>query len=96
MKDRIDVTCPCCNTQLVVETSSGEILSENRPKMDVDKTFEDAMTSVRSGSDRREDAFSKAFDRTKNFDDLLEKKFEEARKKAKDDTSKPKNPLDFD
>ena len=96
MKDRIDVTCPCCNTQLVVETSSGEILSENRPKMDVDKTFEDAITSVRGGSERREDAFSKAFDRTKNFDDLLEKKFEEARKKAKDDTSKPTNPLDFD
>ena len=96
MKDRIDVTCPCCSTELVVETASGEILSEKRPKMDIDKTFEDAMSTVRGGSERRADAFSKAFDRTKNFDELLEKKFEEARKKAEDSKDKPTNPLDFD
>ena len=43
------------------------------------------MTDVKSGPARREDAFSKAFDRTKNLDDLLQKKFEEARRKAASD-----------
>jgi hypothetical protein len=96
MKDRIDVTCPCCRTKLVVEAKSGEILSEKRPKMDADKTFEDAMSTVKSGAAKREDAFSKAFERTNRMDDLLEKKFEEARKKAEDDKGRPSNPLDFD
>ena len=27
MSDKVDVTCPCCSTRLVVDTASGEILS---------------------------------------------------------------------
>jgi len=55
------------------------------------------MQDVRSGASRREDAFSKAFERTKNLDDLLQKKFDEAKRKAEADPGKkPRNPLDFD
>ena len=80
-----------------MDAATGTILSEERPKTDLTATFEQAMTDVKSGAARREDAFSKAFDRTKNLDDLLEKKFEEARRKAAEDKNpKPKNPLDLD
>ena len=96
MTDRVKVVCPCCSTKLVVESATGEILAEERPKLDAEKTFEDAMGKVQSGSQRREDAFSKAFDRTQRMDDLLNKKFEEAKKKAKDDKSKPRSPFDLD
>lgn len=97
MADRIDVECPCCSTRLVVDAATGEILSEQRPKKDATKTFEDAMSRVRSGAGRRDEAFSKAFDRTRKLDDLLEKKFEEARKKAKKDPSAgPRNPFDLE
>ena len=94
MSDRVDLTCPCCGTRLVADAATGEILAQERPKSS--KTFEDAVSEVRSGSKRREDAFSKAFDRTRKLDDLLEKKFEEARKKTKDDGTRPINPLDLD
>jgi len=96
MADRVDVECPCCNTKLVVDTETGEILSEERPKLDATKTFDDAMSKIRGGADRRAQAFDKAFDRTKHLDDVLEKKFEEARKKAKKDDSKPRSPFDLD
>lgn len=97
MKDRVQVDCPCCKTKLVVDVATGAILSEERPKGDPSASFEQAMTDVKSGAARREDAFSKAFDRTKNLDDLLQKKFEEARRKAASDPGgKPKNPLDLD
>ena len=97
MSGRVEIDCPCCKTKLVVDAATGAILSEERPKTDPTATFEQAMTDVRSGAARREDAFSKAFDRTKNLDDLLQKKFEEARRKAAaDPVAKPKNPLDFD
>ena len=46
------------------------------------------------GAGRREEVFSKAFDRQQRLDDVLEKKFEEARKKAEKDKSKPFNPFD--
>lgn len=97
MSDRVETVCPCCSTKLVVDAGTGEVLSEERPKADHDKTFDDAMQSLRSGEGRREEAFSKAVDRTRNLDDLLNKKFEEARKKASKDTSeKPRSPFDAD
>ena len=97
MSGKIEVGCPCCGTKLVVDQATGVVLAEERPKVDHAATFDQAMHDVRTGAARREDAFSKAFERTKNLDDLLQKKFDEAKKKAATDTSKkPRNPLDFD
>jgi hypothetical protein len=97
MSGKVQVDCPCCGTKLVVDAATGTILSEERPKVDHEANFDQAMESVRTGSQRREDAFSKAFERTRNLDDLLQKKFEEAKRKAAEDPSdKPRNPLDFD
>lgn len=97
MADRHEVECPCCGNKLTVDAASGEILAEDRPKVDTEKSFESAMNQVKSGAKKREDAFSKAFDRTKHMDDLLSKKFEEAKKKAeKEPDGKPFRPLDFD
>ena len=64
MSDRVETICPCCSTKLVVDTDSGEILSEERPKADHLKSFDDAMTQVQGSEARRKDAFDKAFDRT--------------------------------
>lgn len=96
MSDDLNITCPCCATKLLLDRETGEILSEERPAADHDKTFEDAMRDVQSGADRRAKAFSDAHKRTTNLESLLEKKFEEARKKAAKDRSKPVNPLDID
>ena len=97
MADRVDIVCPCCATRLVADVETGEILSEERPKKDLGKSFSEAMNKVRSGESRREEAFSKAYERTQKLDTLLEKKFEEARKKAKDEPDgKRHNPLDYD
>ena len=96
MPDRVEAVCPCCSTKLVVDTNSGEILSEERPKRDHTKSFDDAMTQVKGGEARRKQAFDKAFDQTRRQEDLLTKKFEQARKKAAKDTSKPRNPFDMD
>ena len=96
MSDRIETVCPCCSTKLVVDTKSGEVLSEERPKHDHSQSFDDAMTQVKGGEARRKQAFDKAFDRTQHLDDVLQKKFEEAKKKAAKDKSKPIKPFDLD
>jgi hypothetical protein len=95
MTDRVQVDCPCCGTKLVVDASTGDVLSETRPKKPT-SSFDEAWNQVQTGSQKREEAFSKAFDQTKRLDSILEKKFEEARKKAKDDPSKPRSPFDAD
>jgi hypothetical protein len=96
MSDRIELTCPCCATRLVVDAATGEILAEERPRKDAEHTFDEAMRTVQAGARKREDAFSKAYQRTAQLDDLLNKKFEEARKKAAKEPGKPANPFDAD
>ena len=96
MADRVEVDCPCCSTKLVVDSATGEVLSQERPPVNHAQNFDAAMDQVRGGEKRRDDAFNKAFERTKNLDDLLGKKFEEAKKKAAKDKSKPFNPFDCD
>jgi subtilisin family serine protease len=81
-------------------TGLAALLLELSPQLkpaDIAASFDQAMHDVKSGAARREDAFSKAFERTKNLDDLLQKKFDEAKRKAEaDPAKKPRNPLDFD
>ncbi|HXV75464.1 MAG TPA: hypothetical protein VD788_04030 [Candidatus Polarisedimenticolaceae bacterium] len=97
MADSIEVTCPCCATRLVVDVATGEVLSLVRPPDDHEQSFDAAMDAVHKSADRREEAFSRAFKRTQNLDDLLQKKFDEARKKAEQEPDKKhRNPLDFD
>jgi hypothetical protein len=96
MAEPLNVECPCCGTKLTLDSKTGDVLAEERPKMDPTKSFEQAMNEVRTGGQRREDAFTKAADRTRRLEDLLDKKFEEARKKAADDKTPFRNPLDMD
>jgi uncharacterized Zn finger protein (UPF0148 family) len=96
MSDTVDVLCPCCGNKMKVDAASGEVLAEERPAPKPSKSFEQAMTDVKSGAQKREEAFSKAADRTRNLQDLLDKKFEEARKKAADDKAPPPSIFDLD
>lgn len=95
MSDSLQVDCPCCGAKLTVDRSTGDVVSSEAARP-VGKTFEEAIGNVRSGGRRREEAFTKAFDKTRRLDDLLEKKFEEAKKKAAEDDSPLRNPLDFE
>ena len=96
MSDTVDVLCPCCGNKMKVDAASGEVLAEERPAPKPVKSFEQAMTDVKSGAKKREEAFSKAADKTRNLQDLLDKKFEEARKKAADDKGPPPSIFDLD
>lgn len=96
MDGPLRVVCPCCGNDMTVDRASGEVLAEQRPVAKPSVSFEDALTEVRAGAQKREEAFSKAADRQRRLEDLLQKKFEEARKKAATDDSKPRNIFDLD
>lgn len=99
MADRLRLECPCCEAELTVDPDSGEILHAQPKKRDARATFDSAVAELQSGAQRREDAFAKAFRRTRDQNDLLNKKFEEARRRAKDQgdaDDRPVNPMDLD
>ncbi len=90
-----EISCPCCATKLTVDAASGAILFEERPKRR-SQTWDGA---VAAGKRQQEDAvrqFEQGIERQLNADELLEKKFREALKRADKSDSPPPRNFDLD
>ncbi len=91
-----EITCPCCTAVLKVDPATRAVISHTAPIKP--KTFADLDEAARALKDqdsRRESIFRQAVDAEKNKADLLEKKFQEAMKKAKETPDTPQI-RDFD
>jgi ribulose kinase len=94
-----ELTCPCCNAVLKVDEETRAVISHTAAVKP--KTFSDmeaAAKAMREQDNRRESIFQQSVEAQKHAADLLEKKFQEALKKAKEspDTGKPIRDFDLD
>ena len=81
----IEVTCPCCEAKLTVDTELEVVLSHvapPKPAPDVD--ISDAARILAEQAQKREDKFRDSWAAESKKEDVLNRKFEEALKKAKD------------
>jgi hypothetical protein len=98
-KDKIlEVVCPDCGATLKVDAATGLIVSHTPAPHK--RTFEDletAAVAMREQNERKESIFRQSLDAEKHKEDLLEKKFAEALRKAKDaPDEKPLRVFDLD
>ena len=81
----IEVACPDCGAMIKVDAATGLVVSHTpAPRK---RMFEDLATAaqhMREQDDRKESIFRQSVEAEKNKTDLLEKKFAEALRKAKD------------
>ena len=80
-----DVTCPCCNAVLKVDAEIKGVIAHTaavKPKMFAD--MEEAARAMKEQDSRRDSIFRQSVEAQKHASDLLEKKFQEAVKKAKE------------
>ena len=92
-----EVTCPCCSATLKVDVATKAVISHTAPvKPKTFADFEAAAKAMREQEGRKESLFRQAVDAEKNKADLLEKKFQEAVKKAKETPDEPHRIRDFD
>ena len=94
-----EVGCPCCGALIKVDPASKAVIGHTppaRPKTFND--FEEAARAMKDQDSRRESLFQQSVANEKNKSDLLEKKFQEAVRKAKEtpDTGKPIRDFDLD
>src|ERR1035438_1757006 len=94
-----DVTCPCCNAVLKIDTATRAVIAHTaavKPKMFND--MEAAAKAMREQDSRRESIFQQWGEAQKHAQDLLEKKFQEPVRKAKEppDPGKPIRDFDLD
>ena len=94
-----ETTCPCCGAVLKVDPETRAVISHT-PKA-IPKTFADlneAAKAMKEQEGRKESIFQQSVENQKNSASLLEKKFQEALRKAKEtpDTGKPIRDFDLD
>jgi hypothetical protein len=94
-----EVTCPCCSAVLKVDAEVQGVIAHTaavKPRMFAD--IEEAAKAMKEQDTRRDSIFRQSVEAQKNASSLLEKKFQEAVKKAKKspDTGKPIRDFDLD
>jgi len=96
MPEAVDVLCPCCESKLKIDPETGAVVWMEKKKEPA-KSFDDLLGRVHSQRSVLDEKFARSVAQTRNAKDILEKKFEEARKRAeKDPTGRPPNPFDND
>jgi hypothetical protein len=94
MPEAVDVECPCCGALLKVDPGTGSVVWSEKKKAPA-KDFDDLVDRVRTHKSTLDEKFQRSVQQTKNQKEILEKKFEEARKRAEADPQKrPPNPFD--
>lgn len=94
-----EVSCPDCGAILKIDPETRAIIAHtSAPRKKTFEDFETAAKAMREQDERRESLFRQAVDAEKHKNDLLEKKFAEALRKAKEtpDTGKPLRDFDLD
>jgi hypothetical protein len=93
-----EVACPDCSAMLRIDAETGALIGHTTAPRK--RTFEDLATAaqaMREQDDRKESIFRQSMEAEKNKEDLLEKKFAEALRKAKDaPEGKPFREFDLD
>jgi hypothetical protein len=96
MPEALDITCPCCEAMLKVDPETGSVVWVDRKKEPA-KDFDDLVSRVASQKSLVAEKFARSVEHTKKAHEILDKKFEEARKRAAlNPNERPPNPFDND
>jgi hypothetical protein len=94
MPEALDVTCPCCGSLLKVDPETGSVVWLDKKKEPA-KDFDDLVSRVHSQKSILDEKFARSVQQTRNSKEILEKKFEEAKKRAAENPNvRPPNPFD--
>jgi hypothetical protein len=94
-----DVECPCCQAVLKIDPETRAVIAHSipeKPRLIDDLAAE--VEKLKGAGARREEIFQKQFEAEKSHGKVLEKKFEELFKRAKEnpDDKPPMRDIDLD
>ena len=94
----IQITCPCCDATLTIDPALGAVLDHKVPaKPQMAVTLRDAAKLVQEEAGRRDEKYQKLAEAEKNKSKVLDAKFQELFKKAKEEPiTKPLKDIDLD
>lgn len=86
-----EVTCPCCQATLKIDPVLQAVIHHQTPAKPPGpiEDLAEAVQKLKGAAAKREDAFQKSLNDVKNRETLLDRKFDELLKNAKDDPTGP-------
>jgi hypothetical protein len=97
LKSEIEVTCPCCQSTLVVDVNLGRVVGHSEPERGNKPDLSEAQRIIAEEAARREAIFQQSIESEKTRGDALSKRFEEALKQARQEPiTKPTRDFDLD
>ena len=91
-----EITCPCCETLLVIDSVSGEVLLHKVKETKSKLSLEAMVSNLETQKSEAEKRFDKQMASQKDHARLLEEKFREAMQRADKSDEKHINPMDID
>jgi hypothetical protein len=93
----IEITCPCCNSTLVIDTGLRRVVRHVEPERTDKPRLDEASRILAEERARRESLFEKSLASERTRSDALSRRFEEALKQAREEpVSKPTRDFDLD
>lgn len=97
LKSEIEVTCPCCQSTLVIDLNLGRVVSHGEQERGDKPELSDAQRILAEQVARREAIFEQSVNAEKTRGDALSRRFEEALRQAKQEPiTKPTRDFDLD
>jgi hypothetical protein len=98
-RELIEVRCPCCEATLKIDPDLKAVISHQehvKPRAIEDMAA--AVQKLKGEEARRGEVFQKSFDDHKSHQKVLDRKFDELFKQAKEnpDAPPPRKPFDYD
>ena len=94
-----EIVCPCCNAILKIDPETRAVIAHKQPeKRAMIDDLSVAVQKLKGEAGRREEAFQKSFAEQKTHGKVLETKFDELLRQAKEnpDQGPPKRDFDLD
>ena len=97
LRTEFEVTCPCCQSTLVVDEGLKRVLRHVVPERADKPVLDEAQRILAEEQARREALFEKSVQAERTRGDVLAQRFEDALKQARDEPiSKPTRDFDLD
>lgn len=97
MAANIEITCPSCDSLIVIDRETGEILLHKKQEPKAGGLSLEAMVkSLDSQKSELAKKFDKNLESQKDRARILEERFKEAVQRAEKSDEKPFNPMDYD
>lgn len=96
-KDAVKVTCPNCRAKLTVDPALAAVIAHDPPpRTGAARDLGAAFQALQGASTKREEAFKEGIKAEQTKGKVLDRKFQEGLKKAKDAPGRLLRPIDLD